>query len=630
MAPRAAVPQLVPPVGPRAAVDGLDARGVGGPLLDDGLGGPGQHHRGRAVGVDPPRSGGDDLHGARAGQPLVGDPRRQRSAEVHDELGHEVGLGAEERVEARAPSRALPTRVRSGDASTGQPSAAAICATYSRRPDPAPATIRPRWPARSPARSTTESSGGAARRSPHPRALGRAGRRQLAGRADQRLAEREVEVHGSGVGAGRLGVGSGGQRAPPVGGGLVGHARRVEPAGRPTEEVRLVDGLRRADVVELGRPVGRAHEQRHASQVGLDDGRVQLDGRRAAGGEDDDRLARRGREPEGEEAAAALVVVDVDGDAVVGGQREGQRRRARARADDRVLDAVARPLVDERGAEGGLQVLGSTAPWRRHPTTPCLPGSTPCSCTPSAGAPGRTLVLVHGFTQTGRCWGPEADALAADHEVVLVDAPGHGRSAEVMAGLRTGGRLIADQGGEATYLGYSMGARFCLHVALTNPELVRGLVLLGATAGIEDRERARAAPPAGPGHRRPDRARRVGGASSTTGSPSRSSPAFPPERAFRAGAPARTPSTGCSRASSRPAPARRTRPGTSSTASTCPCSCSPAPTTPSSPPSRSAWPREIGDNATLALIEGAGHAAHLEQPDRFLAIVQPWLADHDL
>ena len=37
---------------------------------------------------------------------------------------------------------------------------------------------------------------------------------------------------------------------------------------------------------------------------------------------------------------------------------------------------------------------------------------------------------------------------------------------------------------------------------------------------------------------------------------------------------------------------------------------------------------EIGANATLALVDGAGHAAHLEQPDRFLAIVQPWLAAH--
>jgi pimeloyl-ACP methyl ester carboxylesterase len=38
----------------------------------------------------------------------------------------------------------------------------------------------------------------------------------------------------------------------------------------------------------------------------------------------------------------------------------------------------------------------------------------------------------------------------------------------------------------------------------------------------------------------------------------------------------------------------------------------------------------IGDNATLALIEGAGHAAHLEQPERFLAVLRPWLDAHGL
>jgi 2-succinyl-6-hydroxy-2,4-cyclohexadiene-1-carboxylate synthase len=95
-------------------------------------------------------------------------------------------------------------------------------------------------------------------------------------------------------------------------------------------------------------------------------------------------------------------------------------------------------------------------------------------------------VLVHGFTQTRRCWGPLADDLASDHEVVRVDAPGHGRSADVAAGLRTGARLVADEGGAATYLGYSMGGRYCLHVALGSPELVRGLVLVGATGGIDD------------------------------------------------------------------------------------------------------------------------------------------------
>jgi len=99
---------------------------------------------------------------------------------------------------------------------------------------------------------------------------------------------------------------------------------------------------------------------------------------------------------------------------------------------------------------------------------------------------GPRLVLVHGFSQTRDCWGPVGEDLARDHEVVRVDAPGHGKSSAFHAGLRTGARLVADQGGRATYLGSSMGARFVLHLALANPELVRGLVVVGGTGGIDD------------------------------------------------------------------------------------------------------------------------------------------------
>ncbi|HXA31234.1 MAG TPA: alpha/beta fold hydrolase [Acidimicrobiales bacterium] len=99
---------------------------------------------------------------------------------------------------------------------------------------------------------------------------------------------------------------------------------------------------------------------------------------------------------------------------------------------------------------------------------------------------GARLVLGHGFTQTGRTWGPMADDLARDHQVISVDMPGHGRSSTVRADLETGARLLVDAGGSGTYLGYSMGARFCLHAALSFPDQVRSLILISGTAGIED------------------------------------------------------------------------------------------------------------------------------------------------
>lgn len=101
---------------------------------------------------------------------------------------------------------------------------------------------------------------------------------------------------------------------------------------------------------------------------------------------------------------------------------------------------------------------------------------------------GPRVVLVHGFTQTGRSWGQIATDLGRDHEVVLVDAPGHGGSAAVRADLTEGAALLGAAGGRATYVGYSMGGRLALHLALDRPDEVDALVLLGATAGIEDEE----------------------------------------------------------------------------------------------------------------------------------------------
>jgi 2-succinyl-6-hydroxy-2,4-cyclohexadiene-1-carboxylate synthase len=105
---------------------------------------------------------------------------------------------------------------------------------------------------------------------------------------------------------------------------------------------------------------------------------------------------------------------------------------------------------------------------------------------------GRRIVLVHGFTQTGRCWGDLPDRLVAvGYEVVRVDLPGHGHSGGAGDPLPLVADRLARTGGHAIYLGYSFGARVCLRLAVARPESVEGLVLVGGTPGLRSpRERA--------------------------------------------------------------------------------------------------------------------------------------------
>ncbi len=99
---------------------------------------------------------------------------------------------------------------------------------------------------------------------------------------------------------------------------------------------------------------------------------------------------------------------------------------------------------------------------------------------------------MHGFSQTGRCWEPVGSALGVAHDVVAVDAPGHGASVGVGADAATAAAALGEVGGRATYIGYSMGGRLCLRLAVDRPDLVERLVLIGATAGIADAAEAAA------------------------------------------------------------------------------------------------------------------------------------------
>lgn len=97
------------------------------------------------------------------------------------------------------------------------------------------------------------------------------------------------------------------------------------------------------------------------------------------------------------------------------------------------------------------------------------------------------IVLLHGFGQDHRCWGPLRRALEAEHDVTALDLPGHGGAAAIEADLWTTADLVAASiESPATVVGYSLGGRVALHVALAHPEVVERLVLVSATAGIDD------------------------------------------------------------------------------------------------------------------------------------------------
>jgi 2-succinyl-6-hydroxy-2,4-cyclohexadiene-1-carboxylate synthase len=99
----------------------------------------------------------------------------------------------------------------------------------------------------------------------------------------------------------------------------------------------------------------------------------------------------------------------------------------------------------------------------------------------------RTLVLLHGFTNTGASWDPVAAALPERYRALAPDIRGHGT-----AGDRRPVTLPAVIGdvsalaGTFELGGYSMGGRLALHVAFAVPGRVTRLTLIGASPGLAD------------------------------------------------------------------------------------------------------------------------------------------------
>ena len=112
-----------------------------------------------------------------------------------------------------------------------------------------------------------------------------------------------------------------------------------------------------------------------------------------------------------------------------------------------------------------------------------------------AGA-GPALLLLHGFTGSGRSWDELiAAATAAGCTMIAPDLPGHGGTAW-RAGGATVERTADDLAGllralgceRAHVVGYSMGARIALRLAVAHPACVVRLVLEAPSAGVADPE----------------------------------------------------------------------------------------------------------------------------------------------
>ena len=106
---------------------------------------------------------------------------------------------------------------------------------------------------------------------------------------------------------------------------------------------------------------------------------------------------------------------------------------------------------------------------------------------------GNPLALLHGFTGSADSWLPVFDDLASAYRVHAIDLIGHGateapddlaryayhRALDDLAAV-----LAALGIARAIWLGYSLGGRLALGMAIEHPERVSSLILESATAGI--------------------------------------------------------------------------------------------------------------------------------------------------
>ena len=103
-----------------------------------------------------------------------------------------------------------------------------------------------------------------------------------------------------------------------------------------------------------------------------------------------------------------------------------------------------------------------------------------------------TIMLISGLGGVGASWGPQIERFAADHQVILPDQRGTGRTSRAANGYSTR-QLSADMAalvrhvgvGPVHIVGSSTGGAIAQHMALDYPELVRSLTISSSFARFD-------------------------------------------------------------------------------------------------------------------------------------------------
>lgn len=94
------------------------------------------------------------------------------------------------------------------------------------------------------------------------------------------------------------------------------------------------------------------------------------------------------------------------------------------------------------------------------------------------------MLLLHGYTDNGACWTPVARILAADYDVIMPDARGHGQTTGAIGNMTT--ELLAQDAaaiiralglGKTIVFGHSMGGITALALAANDPDIVLAALL---------------------------------------------------------------------------------------------------------------------------------------------------------